>query len=593
MLIQQSVPDCNVLFFPYANEQTDFGPKDSDVLTIGGVVEAGPEILECTTSKPKGGVGTFSILLGSNTNWKGILHAGCWCLIFMSNQKLPDKSKLSGVETGGLKMVGIVRSVRRKEVTDPDTGVRSLRYLVSGEDFQSVFNTPIYINANLTAVAGGERATLENSLLLLGPRFENILSPSDMVDALMDSLLGRPAYETDGNQKSVSKVLSAGRAGQPFLVPREVAKIVFGFKDSGAAGDYFMGMITKFLQTNLIGQINVKSDISGTVTTWSLLQSYSHRILNEVYTDLLPVSVQSLSDTQPRTILSPSIVLRAVPFSTEKIDGSNILFNEDGGGKQVLAVRRSGKAQFATADTNTPPGTGSHFYVSRSIQEGEIMGFDSGKSDQERFNFFFVPSNLAGSTQPSEIDMLEKILASGGLNSISDVTSVSRYGLRPFIAYSNYMLGDRGDSVDIMNQIVRDLWHDAHLFENGTVTLAGTERHIPVGTNIEFAARGWRAHVERVDNFFKVVDPTRAVKAYRTNVSFTRLQNKDGTPVDAVEDENKTHKTGQFSDWDRGVTVQGKNAGAGLTTSPATGLPGLPGLPSLPSLPKLPGGFGL
>src|SRR5262249_27753166 len=149
-------------------------------------------------------------------------------------EPLAPRKLLTGSEDGGLKMVGIVRSVRRKEGLDGN-GKRVVRYLVSGEDFSSVFNTPIYINSNLSTVAGGSRATVVNSIWILGPRFDNILSPSEMVDALIDSLLGRPSYETDGNQKAIRKSTIVGRTGQPYLVPKEVARMVFGFKTSGAA----------------------------------------------------------------------------------------------------------------------------------------------------------------------------------------------------------------------------------------------------------------------------------------------------------------------------------------------------------------------
>src|SRR5271157_4346572 len=121
-----TTPDCNVIFFPY--EQEDTSDTDlSDVVTPSpqSPISAQPDIIECQTSKSKGGVGSWSVLLSTRINYKAMIHPGCWCLIYMSNHKLSGEEKSE--ETSGLKMIGIVRSVRTKEIINPETGTRIVR----------------------------------------------------------------------------------------------------------------------------------------------------------------------------------------------------------------------------------------------------------------------------------------------------------------------------------------------------------------------------------------------------------------------------------------------------------------------------------
>jgi hypothetical protein len=377
MRIHSRAPDCNIVFFPFANENTS-RVASRNAMNIKEVLSVRDDIIECSTSKPKGGIGTWSVMLSPRRNYKALLHPGCWCLIYMSDEQLSGKEKSE--ESSGLKMVGIVRTVRRKEVLDPATGARSVRYLVAGEDFQSVLNTPIYINANLTEIGGGKEDSITKAVLVLGPKFANILSPAAMVEALIDSLLGTPKFR-GSSSPGVSRIPIAGRTGQPYKVPVALSSRVLG---KPAEQNFFTGMMTLFIQKNVIGETQVKPDISGTVTTWSLLQAYTHRILNEIYTDLLPVSL----DGQVRLV--PSLIFRPIPFSSRgsrtKLKESSLIEFLDAGGR-VVAKRSKGKAINATPFPQSRSkkkrsldlDRNAHFYVARRIMEDEILGMDSGK----------------------------------------------------------------------------------------------------------------------------------------------------------------------------------------------------------------------
>lgn len=543
------VPDCNVVFFPYKKEDTEeLSSNDALDLADWAPLNVHDDIIECSTSKPKGGTGTWVLVLSSRLNYKALLHPGCWCMIYMSHQPLTGKEKAE--EDSGLKMLGMVRSVRRKEVINPETGTKMIRYLVAGEDFHSVFNTQVYINVNLADLGNGQKNQVAQALLIFNKNFRStVLSPNLVIEALVDSLLGTPALK-GGDSITVSKTGSSGRTGQPFQVPPELSEIILG---DSTENNLFTEMLTQFIDDNMLGTLVVTSDVSGAPTIWSILQGFAHRILNEMYTDLLPLDV---GDGEVHLV--PSFVYRPIPFSTSEgpsIHDSAIEFASAGGnenrgfsvpkrfGKRA-GVRASGikKKRILTVNRN------GHFFVSRDVFENEIVAFDSGKTDRERFNFFFVPSNLADSNV-SEIVLLTQIIAGQGLSAVGDESSILRYGLRPYIAFSNFATGD-DTHVQKINALVKDLWKDAHLYESGTVTLVGSSSHIPVGTNVKFVERDWIAHVEKVDNAF-VVDQTSGTKSFRTSVTFVRLQTTSGDGVDEIGAKD-TSSTDVF-EFDRGI----------------------------------------
>lgn len=557
-----TAPDCNVLFYPFKQEKTSKTTLNTRELMEVKEISVKDDIIECQTTKAKGQVGNFSVLLSSRINYKGILHPGCWCILYMSNSSI-DQFPTANLDSG-IKMLGIVRSVRRKEITNPETGVKTVRFLVSGDDFQSVFNTSIYINANLTEVEKGRGDSASRALLLFGEsRLNNFSSPSDLAKVFVDSLLGRPGFLND--TVSQTKLTRPGRAGQPFLVPSAVSDRVLGIGGTESIDNFFTGMVTFFLQKNLMGRIQFTSDISSTtVTAWNLIKAFSNSFLNEFYADLLPVSVEPEGKLSRHTCLGPSLVFRAIPFSKEKIPGATgqILFLDsikrsptgdiDLGHKipqrsSAQVFSRSREVDRKNRFVKNPGGIDTHFYISRIIFDEEIMSLDVGKHDRERYNFFFIPPNYSdpGNTA-GEMALLHKL--SRDPASITDFASIQRYGLRPYLNHCIYVTGKKPE---LISKIAKDIWEDAHIFENGTVSLIGTHDFIPIGTNIVFQNRGWIGHVEAVNHVFQT-DQGIGSKKFRTNVVFSRLQKLDGTAIDAVENQNKE---GMVGGWDRGLSA--------------------------------------
>src|SRR5690606_38668788 len=126
-------------------------------------------------------------------------------------------------------------------------------------------------------------------------------------------------------------------------------------------------------------------------TLWSMVQSYSHSILNECYTELLPTSTSS------GIRLMPSVVLRPIPFTRKKPGEVTGLkqsedekqfeqkYGEKAKGRNLPTLRIQDSQVRSQAGADLEYG----FYTSKIIQEDEIGGINYGKSDSERFNFFF------------------------------------------------------------------------------------------------------------------------------------------------------------------------------------------------------------
>jgi|GEM_PF-5543963 len=534
-------PDANVVFYPFKYEDPSNAPKGKELDVTE--LSAQASLIEVQTSKNKSSPGSFSIMLASDRNWKSLLSPGSWVLIYMSDQRLTGKEDSD--PDSGLKMIGVIRSVRRIEQIDPQTATKRVRFLITGEDFQSVFNTPIYLNANLYELVQGSNVSAASALLIFGKNFQNAFTPSLLVKTIVDALLGKPAFEGEKGGSITRTPLVSARSGQPYRVPAEVSRRILGKR---AAGDFFTGLITFFLQGDLLGEYINKPEVSGVQSVWSIMKAFCHDLLNELYTDLLPVNVDG------KTRLLPSLILRAIPFSSKpnKPYRGCIAMSQAGGANNVTQ-RIAKRATNGVAETprsrkgvKLDVSRGAHFYVSHDISEGEVVGLNVGKSDRERFNFFLVFPNL-GPAISAEKHILSSIISSAGIAKVANIPSIARYGLRPFITSTPYIaIKQAGANLLAVNSVIRDLWERASLFESGQVELIGQRFHVPVGTNIRFKERGWLAHVEQVDHVFRV-DQATATKAFRTNIAFVRLQTLDGQPVDLTEQTEEADERGEIN----------------------------------------------
>ena len=501
--IHSTSPDSYMIVFPFKQEQTGVGiPFDEKMLETNAYVIS-KDIISVSTNKGKGAIGSWSVTLGSSKNYKALLHAGCWVMIYINDQQYNGDFKDGASINSGLKMVGMISSLRVIEQTTQD-GTKSIRYELHGSDFQSFFQTTIYINEILAPAASKETG----AIILFrytdpqGIERHSFVSPDKFITTIFDAVIGRTAA-----QSAQISYASAGMVGGGISMPPEVTKRLTGKKGT------FISTLVQQIQPGLPGITSPQPQLGQQFTLWSLLKTYSHTLINEMYSDLI------INDE----ILSPGFVMRSIPFSSKDKkpdDSCNSILD------------KSAEIQILT---------------SKFIKEHEIMALNYGKSDTERFNFFIISSPVAttGGFSPSAL-----FTATNELKDIGDENSIARYGLRPFISASEYCEGDvisSDNQLKRINSIVRDMWAPSHLYENGQAVLVGTHEHIPVGTNIEFEDRGWIAHVEAVSHSYHA--EASGHKSFFTTISFVRLQTKDGEPIDMVGSNRSAQR-----EFDRGVT---------------------------------------
>ena len=550
--VHSTAPDAFVQFWSFNMERL-VDPKtnnpvanNSSVMAVSEVLVR-KDILSIKTTKSKSSVGTFTIVLSSAANWKRAIPVGSWCFIHISDRRLGG-----GEDTepyGGLKMIGIVKSVRRQESISPETGARSVRYTVSGEDFQSMMSTKVYISPEITE---GDKDKSVTSLAVLGSLFTSTIAkgPGEIVNALIDAILGNSGNTfqvkgEDGKLSATKSATSSFRAGVGIEVPKEVYQ-----KTIGVQGTQLASMIARFVYSPLLGKLSSQiPPFSDQTELWSAIQSYCNPVLNEVYTELLPAHING------KTRLIPSFIMRPVPFSINPpagSEGSTIKFLSCLKKAKTIDPKKLGREKAEKERekaTEVPSRVGDHYYISRQIFEDEIISFDDGKSDSERLNFFLVSSTIAGSA-----DAIIQIRKAGEIGNMINTASAKRHGLRPFIYTTNYDTLQQGDTTfAVMTNIVKDMYQNGYLYENGFTTIVGTPNHIPVGTNILFSERGWIAHVEAVSHDF-TVEPNTGHKSYFTNIAFTRLMKTNGQPIDEF---STKLSDGQLGKWDRGVTDVG------------------------------------
>lgn len=529
---RSTAPDSFVVFFPYNQEQTDIGQAfNSDLLEVKPIIVQ-RDIISVSTSKGKGGAGSWRVTLASGQNYKSILHAGAWAMIYISDSQLTTKE--TSTLDSGLKMVGFIRSIRTIESTDAGSGIKQVRYDIAGDDWHSIMTNELYIAPFLRSNDETSNAIV-SIINLFKETTISQLRPDQMIKGLVNGVLGA--------KSDISSVVNANSAvaGGIYAIPDEVSTRITG---APADGQKFVSILKQFLQNNLIGTVPVQPETTSSYNLWGLIQTYAHRIINEVYTDLMPANV----DGEQRLI--PSIVLRSIPFSSNTSSVTTL----DGGTTDAptLAISDADFLLSSSDGQNAIADGGSQLYVSASITEDMIYSMNYGKSDAERFNFFFIPSTQAMQAQADGLQIDKLLNHKNGFSAISNTNSLLRYGFRPFIQPSIYALYDNKTFSDI-NAIARDIWGTAYLYENGQVSIIGSKDYISVGTNIIFADRNWIAHVESVSHSFTVGDG--GTKTFRTSIAFVRLQTIDGQPIDLVENQVNVH------DYDRIVTINNKNNG--------------------------------
>ena len=419
------------------------------------------------------------------------VHEGDWIMIYIKKGGTIDIN--STKSNSGFKMLGMIQNVRYIEVDDEKTGKPRLEYLITGQDFGSVFDMSIFFNPLLNQKSAstllGANFLVDSIKSLKGAErgvFKG-LTPDDLISKLVGFYLG--------GTKGKSNLDALNSTNQDWYIPPELAK-QFGknikrnktlgvsfidILELGKIGLHNYGRNGKLPDQSKLPQLpggTFITSLPSSGTVWEVLQNFQNRIANEMYTEL---TVDSNGN------LNPSIILRQVPFSNHKNHETNPYTIARNKYKESIdppvpqAVTKT-KTYF----TNLPK----HEILSSSIKEKNI-----GKSSHERINHVVIVPKLGG--DPLNV----------AYKAIINTPSIQRYGLKSFQGQSNFVLdkdlGDPASAAEFFAGLIVDWFFLSHQLYNGTIIIEGQDEHFEIGNNLYITDIQQLFHIEGYTHLYE------------------------------------------------------------------------------------------
>lgn len=567
-------PGCVVRFFRFPYRDT-LAPNvlqtKADKFQLTGIVhdenpdrtlateelDASADVISCSTTKSKDrAAGTFSMVLApGNANYHAALHPGDHVLIFMKRDRRAFKQQggivgagaagffgLSGIGgisgntvDSGLKMWGVVTSVRVSRATDPNTGTNSVRYNISGEDFGHFFETDVYFNHVIA-----ERLKIDG-IRVFRQAFNWAVnlewgSPSKNISDLLDSFIG--------NQINTQALVSTfATPNQNFVIPAAIAAY-FG---RGLSAQRLTNIVQRQIGVleyattspvpkvadELTGTKFVQIDLGNAFSLWSMLQAYGNTLVNELFVDLKP---------DANGHLVPTFVARQMPWTSTKAST----------GIGLPTTRFISLPRLVLSDRR------------------HIFAEDFGRNEQGRFNFIQIWGT--GTLFDGSQNWQPEQVIHG--NFALDRQSVRRYGVRAMVnttdadldlrslhgqvndpkSVSKLLKNKQSDKPSITfvtkwARLMADWFLPLHMLEAGSIQTVGIEEPLSIGDNIEIVREATKQrevyHVQSYSHSFGV-DPGTGKVQFRTTMSLTRGQLETEQPIftatQGVGDPDASHR---------------------------------------------------
>jgi hypothetical protein len=434
------------------------------------VVVVNNDIVRCTVSKDKSShAGTFTIVLkagrvGSDSDefsnkdlidYTKTVKPGDWVNIYITKTGGPND-----ISKDSLKMLGIVEQVTLEEFDNPASGAPTQVFVVSGKDFGKVFESQIFFNPIMNS---------ETAATIFGADFLNdslkavsaspTPSPDDVMKALVSFFYG-------------GAFAKSNREHETWFVPPSLAKF-FGVDLQSKTKPSFIDIFdynsriglegaNGAIKGKLPGQTVIKSlPTSGTI--WQVLSYYSNALLNELYCDLVPTAKG----------LKPTLIFRQLPYS---VAGGNLKISTNVGQDQRTFL---------------------HALPKTTINSSMIKRKVVSKVDAERINHVVV------------IPRIETPFPFGYKSALNP-TSVQRYGLRSLAVETAYAANGE-DSFEayclLCVNLLAEWFFNNEDYYNGSITVEGLDKQVPLGSNLFIEDIGQLYHVEGyTHNFEQMAD---------------------------------------------------------------------------------------
>lgn len=442
-------PQCQIVVFNW-NTVEDIEGLSRSELAKSIPQDVSPFLREVsfnkTLSSPSG---QFSFTLPNDRDWKEYIKIGSWCLIYMTNDgklELPSNNaptvslgngNLQGITVNlsklkskrqYLRCIGYIETVRARGTVGQEIGEFDVDYVVSGRDFGSIYeNTEIWHN----------RTQFEETLLLSADAF--IRSPNgyhtvdNLLKLLHDLMLAPEKISKDLGKQSLTSI------GTQWLLPTEMLTSL----GINISGDTFFGKIPDLLNfesTNATFPVESPLALLNGVV-WQRLRAHSIEPFHELYPEL--------DDTG-----YPKLNFRPIPW------------------------RISDGAKFPSLATNVKKFGDSDYFNLVLLSDLDILSFDLGEDDHNRFNLFWP------------IVKTSSVTVEDNPAPIKDEKSINRYGLRIMSSEvnANVTLGTEKLQYELIQEYIelfKEYWDKAFNFESGTLEIIGNNE-IKVGKIIDF-----------------------------------------------------------------------------------------------------------
>lgn len=471
-----------------------------------------------TKSEP---AGSFNFSLAPTRNWTSVITPGSWCAILMSNEPITEKIANTAASSKHVKMFGRIESVR-VDVTVGEDGTRQTKYVVSGQDWGSIFNNMVYVDPIIIDPSDQSK----NQANALYQQFvENIFSDQNDPHAVDVPTNLYSIMSIIGGAPKLPKTDRLAKATHDVSIPSDLSTY-FNFIDGTGSVNHstkFTDLITlvwgplkdldDYDQSNGqqtgLGWLDPFSMV-GQHSLWSILQENSNYAMNEMFPEMF--------------------------------------WPSDDGGPQLLLYNRIKPFAYTDQPASTKIDTSMRSLFKNiafhKLDTEAISSADAGLNWRDKYNFIEIKPDI------NELSVLGVLLkarsqAYQGGNTSSDI--FNREGFRPMI-YSIKQLPFTtngtskkidDDVLEKWTQLAQEWFFDSHRLLNGRVVLQGSSEYIPVGDNIMFdasligatpnynsAAVGKTTpiyvlgHVESVQNSFSVSgDGTRT---FQTTIQYVR-----------------------------------------------------------------------
>lgn len=213
--------------------------------------------------------------------------------------------------------------------------------------------------------------------------------------------------------------------------------------------------------------------------------------------------------------------MRQVPYSNKRTHETNAFFQAANFGKSTGDSVSDGDKTYMIDLPQT------------RVNSSQVKQKNVGKSDFERINHLLV---VPKSDIVQNLDELYQ--------SVVNVPSVQRYGLKTYQAQTGYIFGDKFGSPTKACKFYLDLLIDwfflAHQYYNGTIVIDGLDENIELGTNLFIEDVGQLYHIEGYNHLYE--NTAEGETVYTTSLTVSRGQVLKGATAQFIGPSNSSRE---------------------------------------------------